>query len=156
MLDGCILWCSTYFGVSRFDGRHWRGYMEHDSGLVSEFNNFIKEHNQEGWCCTDKGLSAMMDFDTNTWVTYRKNEEDGSGSVTIKRGAGVVETRRIPKCLPNNFVLCADFQGDDIWVTTSKGVAHGSGKGYYRGLRPRKIQTSDASDSQKQDREESK
>jgi len=131
-----VLWVGTYFGVSRYDGRHWRGYMQHDSGLVSEFTNFTKEHNREGWCCTDKGLSAMMDFDTNTWVTYRENEEDGSGTVRISRDADTVETRRIPKCLPNNFINCADFQGDDIWIATSKGVAHGKARGYYSGLRP--------------------
>lgn len=130
-----VLWVGTYFGVSRFDGRHWRGYMQHDSGLVSEFVNFVREHNQEGWCCTDKGLSAMMDFDTNTWVTYRKNEEDGSGLVTINQDAKTIATRRLPKCLPNNFVLAADFQGDDVWIGTSKGVAHGIGRGYYRGLK---------------------
>jgi frataxin-like iron-binding protein CyaY len=136
-----LLWVSTYFGVSRYDGRHWRGYMEHDSGLVSEFNNFIAEHNREGWACTDKGLSAMVDFDTNTWVTYRKNEEDGSGLVTIDRGAETIETRRLPKCLPNNFVLCADFQGDDVWVATSKGVARGKARDYFTGLRPARTKT---------------
>ena len=37
-----VLWASTYFGLSRYDGRHWRGWMDHDSGLASNFINFTK------------------------------------------------------------------------------------------------------------------
>lgn len=131
-----LLWGSTYFGVSRYDGRRWRGYMDHDSGLASNFNNFIQEHNKEGWCCTDKGLSAMMDFDSNMWVTYRHDEETGANTATITAGTDVVEVRTLKGGLPHSFINCADFSdNEDIWVATSKGVARGSGKGYYTGLR---------------------
>ncbi len=37
--DG-ILWVSTYFGMSRYDGKYWKGYFNHDSGLASNFINF--------------------------------------------------------------------------------------------------------------------
>ena len=134
-LDG-ILWASTYFGVSRYDGRHWRGYMDHDSGLASNFNNFVKAHNREGWCSTDKGLSAMMDFDTDTWVTYRKDEGGTAGSARITRGSETIQIIPMESCIPNNYVLCADFaENDDIWVGTSKGLARGRAAGYFQGVR---------------------
>ena len=38
--------------------------------------------------------------------------------------------------LPNHFVLCLEFVGNDIWIGTGHGLARGSGKGYYGGLHP--------------------
>ncbi len=40
-VDG-VVWVSSYFGGCRYDGRHWRGYAEIESGLPSDFNNNIK------------------------------------------------------------------------------------------------------------------
>ncbi len=53
------MWASTYFGLSRYDGRHWRGYMDHDSGLASKFINLAK--GRSATCCynaTDLGLPS--------------------------------------------------------------------------------------------------
>ncbi len=133
--DSGILWVSTYFGVSRYDGRHWRGYMDHDSGLISTFVNFIKSRDQEGWSCTDKGLSAMVDFPTDTWVTYTRNEKDNDGTAVISRGKQIVKTVPTKGAIPNNFVICVEFQGDDVWAGTSKGLARGIGKGRWVGLK---------------------
>ena len=36
------LWVATYFGASRYDGRHWRGFYNMDSGLPSDFINAFK------------------------------------------------------------------------------------------------------------------
>ncbi len=36
-VDG-VLWASTYFGLSRYDGRNWRGWMDHDSGLDEQLH----------------------------------------------------------------------------------------------------------------------
>jgi hypothetical protein len=38
--------------------------------------------------------------------------------------------------VPHNFQICLDFDGNDVWAGTSKGVGHGIGEGYYPGLRP--------------------
>ena len=43
-----ILWVSTYFGLSRYDGRNWRGYLDHDSGLASNFINMVKARGRVG------------------------------------------------------------------------------------------------------------
>lgn len=130
-----ILWASTYFGLSRYDGRHWRGYMDHDSGLASLFINFVNARGEEGWVCTDKGLSVLMDFPTDTWVTYKKNEHDDNGTATISRGKEPVKTLPTRGAIPHNFVLCADFQEEDVWIGTSKGLARGIGKGRWIGLK---------------------
>jgi len=129
-----ILWAGTYFGLSRYDGRHWRGYMDHDSGLASNFVNFNKGRGQECWVCTDKGLSALIDFTTDTWVTYKKNEENDDGVAIVSRGKEAIKTVSTKGAIPHNFVLCVDFQGDDVWVGTSKGLARGVGKNRWAGL----------------------
>ena len=52
-----VFWVSTYFGCSRYDGRHWRGYYAHETGLPSDFGNAVKgRSNNEGWFATDRGL----------------------------------------------------------------------------------------------------
>jgi ligand-binding sensor domain-containing protein len=136
--DSGILWASTYFGLSRYDGRHWRGYMQHDSGLASDFINFNRGRGQECWACTDKGLSALVDFPTDTWVTYNRNEENCDGVAIIQRGKEVIKKVPTEGSIPHRFVLCVDFQGDDVWVGTSKGLARGIGKGRWVGLKPSK------------------
>jgi len=134
-----ILWASTYFGVSRYDGRHWRGYMDHDSGLVSTFVNSINSRDQEGWACTDKGLSAMVDFPTDTWVTYKKNEKGNDGTAIVSRGKQVIKTVPTKGAIPNNFMIYVEFHGDDVWAGTSKGLARGIGGGRWVGVRAEEL-----------------
>jgi len=38
--------------------------------------------------------------------------------------------------VPQIFIISVDFDGNDVWVGTSKGVGHGIGEGYYPRLRP--------------------
>ena len=75
-VDG-ILWASTYFGLSRYDGRHWRGWMDHESGLTSNFINFtVGRSATSSINATDLGLAVLVDFETDTWVGYRRDTED--------------------------------------------------------------------------------
>jgi len=136
------MWVSTYFGVCRYDGRHWRGFFDIDSGLPSNFNNNLAGRSaNECWFCTDKGLGVCADFPTNTWVTYTMDHKAGRGRAVVKRDATVVAEVEMPSNLPHNYVLCADIDGDDAWVGTSKGLAHAIGKGYYPGLRKQAAET---------------
>ncbi len=116
-----ILWVATYFGLSRYDGLHWNGYFDHDSGLVSNFINFIRANGPTAYMCTDKGMSS---FDGNRWVTYIKNENDTGGEIIITEGDKVVK-EKVATSISHNFVLGVDFQDDVIWVATSKGVSRG-------------------------------
>ena len=139
------LWVSSYFGCARYDGRHWRGYFDHDSGLPSNFNNNMRARSgQECWFATDKGAGACVDAATDTWVTYTSDGKRHTGKGVVKRGAEVLKTVDTGYNIPQNFVICVDFDGADVWVGTSKGVGHGVGEGYYPRLRPTAAPTSPA------------
>jgi ligand-binding sensor domain-containing protein len=118
--DG-ILWVGTYFGLSRYDGAHWKGFFDHDSGLASNFINFLKARDDVVFLCTDEGLSS---FNGQTWVSYRKDENRKSGRINVYEN----EKARSVKAgtsIAHNFVIGVDFQGDYIWLATSKGLSRG-------------------------------
>jgi ligand-binding sensor domain-containing protein len=132
-----VLWVSTYFGMCRYDGRHWRGFYAKETGLPSDFGNAVKGRSAiEAWYCTDKGAAALMDFPSNTWVTYTMDPKTHRGQAVIQRGAEVLRTIPLEKTLPHNYVLWAEVDGNDMWIGTSKGLAWAHGVGYYPGLRP--------------------
>ena len=118
--DG-ILWTATYFGLSQYDGTHWKGYFDHDSGLTSNFINFLRARGSVVFLCTDIGLSS---FDGKNWVNYKKNENNNTGKIIYVDGDEVIE---IPSSssIAHNFVIGVDFNEDEIWVATSKGLSHG-------------------------------
>jgi len=122
--DTRMIWASTYFGLSGYDGRNWHNYLSKDSGLASDFINAPKSRGNQVWACTDKGLS-MLDYKTNTWVTYRPNKKTGEGEILITWPDGRKETLSTPTTLAHNYTLNMDFQGEDIWVATALGLSHG-------------------------------
>jgi ligand-binding sensor domain-containing protein len=131
-----VLWASTYFGLSRYDGRHWRGWMDHDSGLASNFINFTK--GRSGTSCynaTDLGLAVLSDFATDTWVSYRRDNEDAA-TWTAHISVGNEERASVATdlSLPNHFVIAVEIQGDDVWIGTGHGLARGVGEGFFEGL----------------------
>jgi ligand-binding sensor domain-containing protein len=117
-----ILWVSTYFGMSRYDGKYWKGYFDHDSGLASNFMNFVRVNGRVAYGCTDKGLSTT---DGTTWVTYKRNEHDNNGVAIISQGKDVKKVISMSPCLAHSFVINADAKGDVIWVATSDGLSRG-------------------------------
>lgn len=134
-IDG-ILWVSTYFGGNRYDGRHWRGYYSQETGLPSDFiNAVIGRSADEAWFCTDKGVGVVTDFTSDTWVSYTMDPETHEGLAVVSRGTDVLKTLRTPSGIPHNYTLCADVDGKDVWVGTSKGLARGVGSDYFAGLR---------------------
>jgi len=115
-----ILWVATYFGMSRYDGTQWKGYFDHDSGLASNFINFIKANGDVAFACTDKGLSS---FNGEEWITYTTN---GSGGKRVYYKDGVSSTKTDSNGIAHQYTIGVDFQGDDIWVATSYGLSHGT------------------------------
>ena len=124
--DTKMLWASTYFGLSGYDGRNWHNYLSTDSGLASDFINAAQSRGDEVWACTDKGLS-LLDFKTNTWVTYRPaaDTKSGRGEILITTPDKKIRKLDSSTTLAHNYILNIAFQGQDIWVATAKGLSHG-------------------------------
>jgi hypothetical protein len=135
-----ILWASSYFGVSRYDGRHWRGYFDHETGIPSNFTNAVKGRSgNEAWYATDKGVGAVVDVPTDTWVTYTMDPETHHGRAVVSRNKKVLETVETEHGIPHNYVLWVEFDGQDAWVATSKGLGWAHGPDYYAGLKDRRL-----------------
>jgi ligand-binding sensor domain-containing protein len=118
-----ILWAATYFGASRYDGRYWHNFLTKDSGLPSNFINFIKGvDGNRAWFCTDKGLAY---YDGVNWAVYRPSLQDGKPEMTVRDADGKVTSIQVSTAPAHNYVLGIDFDGDDIWVATAKGLSHG-------------------------------
>ncbi len=120
-LSNGILWVCTYFGMNSYNGTQWKGYFKENSGLASNFCNWIRANGDVAWVCTDDGLSS---FNGTTWVTYRRNKDTAGGEVIITKGDKVTRLKS-PTSLSNNFVWGIDFKGNEIWVATSYGLSHG-------------------------------
>jgi ligand-binding sensor domain-containing protein len=131
-----VLWAATYFGLSRYDGRHWRGYMDHDSGLPSNFINHVKARSADAaYLATDRGLGVLADYTTDTWVRYqRPNDHASHWTAQVGTGKEIRRTQPIDLDLPNHFIICLEFQGDDLWIGTGHGLARGVGHNFYPGL----------------------
>ncbi len=135
-VDG-ILWASTYFGLSRYDGRNWRGYMDHDSGLPSNFINLSLGRSRiSSYNCTDKGLGVLVDSELDVWVSYQQeNENSKTWMANIMQGNKRIKKIPTNLDLPNHFTICVEFMGEDVWIGTGHGLARGIGKNYFPGLR---------------------
>jgi hypothetical protein len=118
--DG-VLWISTYFGLSRYDGQNWKGYFDHDSGLAGNFINFIKAKGRVVFVCSDKGLSST---DGTNWVSYYRNENDVNGKIVIIENGKRTEIALRPS-ISHNFIIGVDADEDELWVATSHGVCRG-------------------------------
>jgi ligand-binding sensor domain-containing protein len=118
-----ILWAATYFGDSRYDGRYWHNFLTKDSGLPSNFTNSIKGVDaNRAWFCTDKGLAY---YDGVNWAVYRPSLTDGKPEMTVRDAQGKVTPIPVTTAPAHNYILGIDFQGNDIWVATAKGLSHG-------------------------------
>jgi hypothetical protein len=117
-----ILWVSTYFGMSRYDGKNWNGYFDHDSGLASNFINFLRAEGPVVFVCSDNGLSS---FNGKTWVTYKRNDNDVNGKARVLKGTSVVNEIPLTPSISHNFIIGVDAADGELWVATSKGVCRG-------------------------------
>ena len=120
---GGILWAATYFGASRYDGRNWRNFLDKDSGLPSNFLNQVKTlDGTHVWFSTDKGLAY---FDGESWEVWRPALDTHAPEMLVRDAEGKVSHVAVDTAPAHNYMFGIDFQGDDLWVATAKGVSHG-------------------------------
>ena len=118
-----MLWVATYFGASRYDGRNWKNFLEKDSGLPSNFLNQVKAvDGTRAWFSTDKGLAYL---DGENWAVYRPALDTHKPEMLVRDAAGKVTQVATDTAPAHHYILAVDFQGDDIWVATAKGLSHG-------------------------------
>jgi ligand-binding sensor domain-containing protein len=118
-----VLWAATYFGDSRYDGRYWHNFLTKDSGLPSNFTNVVKGVDaNRAWFGTDKGL---VYYDGVNWDVYRPSLTTGKPEMTVRDAQGRITQVPVTTAPAHHYILNIDFQGDDIWVATAKGLSHG-------------------------------
>ena len=118
-----ILWVATYFGASSYDGRNWHNFLDKDSGLPSNFLNQVKTiDGTRTWFSTDKGLAY---FDGAEWATYRRALDTHAPEMLVRDTQGNITNIPVDTAPAHHYTFGIDFQGDDIWVATAKGLSHG-------------------------------
>ena len=118
-----VLWVATYFGASRYDGRYWHNFLTKDSGLPSNFLNQVKAVDaNRAWFSTDKGLAY---YDGANWAVYRPALATHKPEMWVRDATGTITNIAVKTAPAHNYVLGVDFQSDDIWVATAKGLSHG-------------------------------
>jgi len=118
-----IVWVSTYFGDSRYDGRYWHNFLTKDSGLPSNFTNYVKGVDaNHAWFCTDKGLAY---YDGTNWAVYTPSLTTSKPEMRVRDAEGHVTDVPVNTAPVSNYILGIDFQGRDIWVATAGGLSHG-------------------------------
>lgn len=123
--DAGVLWQSTYFGISRYDGRRWNTFTAADTGLPGDFVNQVAARGRTAWLATDQGFAV---FDGETCVSY-KRAKDGGCDVRVSRGGKEVERRKLATAPADDYVLWAQGGPRDVWLATGRGLSHGIAAG---------------------------
>lgn len=118
--DG-VLWQCTYFGLSRYDGKNWKTWVEGKTPLPSNFSQYAWPVGNYCWIGMDKAASVT---DGKYWVNYLVGEK-GEGIVELHRPGQPVESRTMSTALCNQFVLGIWADEQEAWFATSKGLSHG-------------------------------
>ena len=78
---------------------------------------------------TDLMLRTLRNVDEAQDVRVYVSSSDGkilkSLAITLRDAQGKVTPVAVESAPAHNYVLGIDFQGDDIWVATAKGLSHG-------------------------------
>jgi ligand-binding sensor domain-containing protein len=91
--------------------------------LPSNFTNQVRGIDAtHAWFCTDKGLAY---FDGANWAVYRPALKGGKPEMYTRNSAGEITPVAVTSAPAHNYILGIDFQGDDVWVATAKGLSHG-------------------------------
>jgi hypothetical protein len=84
-------------------------------------------------------VGVLADFPSDTWITYTMDPNTHKGKAVVTQNQKVLEVIEMTGCIPHNYTLWVEFDNDDVWVGTSKGVGWAIGSGYYKGLKDRPV-----------------
>ena len=118
--DG-ILWQCTHFGLSRYDGKHWKTWVQDKSPLPSNFINFAWPVGTFCWIGSDRGAALT---DGTCWINYLLGGGQ-EGIVEIHRPGKPVDKRIMTTALCNGFVLGIWADEKEAWFATSDGLSRG-------------------------------
>ncbi len=116
-----LLWQCTYFGLSRYDGKYWKTWVQDKSPLPSNFLNFAWPVGKSCWIGSDRGATLT---DGDCWINYLVNEKK-EGLIEIHQPGKPVERRVMPTALADGFVLGIWADENEAWFATSNGLSHG-------------------------------
>ena len=122
-VSGKLMWVGTYFGLSRYDGRHWQSFNEDDSGLAGDFINHVRADGDGVWVSTDTGLSH---FDSSGWRTWKKAPDKTGWNVTLTTPEGASSTFTLQSGPAGERIFGTALDGESVWVATSAGLSHGT------------------------------
>lgn len=118
-----LLWQSTYFGMSSFDGHGWMSWTAKDGGLPGDFVVHVSGRGHVGYLATDQGFGAISRGDGRV-VSYRRQPD---GSCRVRTVTNFVETdvRTYPTAPASDVCTWTLPAADGIWVATSSGLSRG-------------------------------
>jgi ligand-binding sensor domain-containing protein len=119
--DAGVLWQSTYFGLSRFDGRRWRTFVAADTGFPGDFLVHAAALGRTVWLSTDRGFAV---FDGRTCVSYRRDAEGACDVRTVVEGRET-SRRTLATAPADDYALWTQGGMRDVWIATARGLSHG-------------------------------
>lgn len=119
--DAGVLWQSTYFGLSRFDGRRWRTFVAADTGFPGDFLVHATALGHTVWLSTDQGFAV---FDGTTCASYRRTAEGGC-EVRVSEDGRETSRRTLATAPADDYVLWTQGGLRDVWIATARGLSHG-------------------------------
>jgi hypothetical protein len=114
-----LMWQCTYFGLSRYDGKYWKTWVQDKSPLPSNFTQFAWPVGKTCWVGHDRGASLT---DGTNWVNYLVDAQ-GNGITEIHQPGQPVQKRTSATGLANGFVLGIWADETEAWFATSKGLS---------------------------------
>jgi hypothetical protein len=118
--DG-VLWQTTYFGMSRYDGKYWKTWVQDKSPLPSNFTQFAWPVGKYCWIGSDRSATVT---DGTYWANYLLGDK-GESILEIHRPKQAVEKRILPTGICNAFVLGIWADENEAWFATANGLSHG-------------------------------
>ncbi len=122
------LWWLTATGVLKrdLDGNWSRRSLHQTAEPPWIPTNAAADADDRIWIATPAGLTHCADWNTDTWITYRRRENDRGGTVEITRAGQRLDRRLVSSSIPDSRIRCIAPTDNGVWVGTESGLAFGT------------------------------